>query len=107
MLSPRIRAIIEELSAGLTKIYGDRLREVYVYGSHARGRNVEGSDLDTAIILDDFRDHWEEIQRSGPFVAALSLKHGITISIYRIREHDWLTRQTPLLDSIRQEGTRI
>jgi len=99
-----IRLALKELRKGLERLYGPRLRELLVYGSFARGEAEEGSDLDVAMVLDDFQDHWDEIQRSGPLVSRLSHKHGITISLYRIRERDWQSGDSPILSNIRTEG---
>jgi len=99
--------ILNELKSGLSNIYGERLKGVYLYGSMARGETVFGSDIDVAIILDDFRDHWEEIQRTSVLCSDLSLKYGVTLSLFHIRERDWLERETPFLVNVRREGVPV
>ena len=89
------------------KIYGTRLKGLYLYGSFARAEERSGSDLDVAIILDGFVRPWFEIQRTSKLVSALSLEHGITISLIPIRLSDWLEKQKPLVRNIHREGVAV
>ena len=47
-----VREALEEMKLLLVRIYGERLRGVYLYGSHARGEATEDSDVDVLIVLD-------------------------------------------------------
>jgi len=40
-----VDALMRELKEGSARIYGTRLRRVYLYGSYARGEQVDGSDV--------------------------------------------------------------
>ena len=53
--------IAARVRAGLEKIYGQRLRGVYLYGSAAReSRCAEESDIDIAVVLDEVTDSFAE-----------------------------------------------
>ena len=49
-----ISKLLKELKEGLNRLYGERLKGLYLYGSYARGDYKEGSDLDILLVLDDF-----------------------------------------------------
>ena len=102
-----LHQILLELHEGLERLYGGRLQELHLFGSHARKEAVEGSDIDVALILDDFASAAEEISLFSPFIATLCLKHCCVISLIPIRERDWRSRQTPLLMNIRREGIPV
>ncbi len=106
-MSPAIEPILQELRRNLSRLYGPRLKGLTLYGSHARAQAVEGSDIDVALIVDDFASAGEEVSGFSEVIASLSLKHNCVISVVPIREHDWRTRQTPLLMNIRREGLAI
>ena len=103
MLAPLSTEILNELRIALRQIYGDNLRGVYLYGSYARAAAGPESDLDVLIVLRDFQDYWQEINRTGPVIAHLSLQYGITISPVRIREAAWQHEDSPFLNTIRRE----
>ncbi len=101
---PRITTLLNELKAGLKTIYGNRLKGVYLFGSYARGDQDKESDLDILVVLHDFENYAQEVNRTGQLAADLSLQYGITISAVFIREHDWLHGETPFLSNVREEA---
>lgn len=103
----KVEAALADLKAGLLALYGNNLRHLVLYGSYARGLARPGSDLDVAAVLDDFERPWPVIERTGPLVAELSLKHGITISLIPVRKSDWDRQQTLLAKSLHREGVEV
>lgn len=101
------QALLLKLKTSLTKIYGERLKGLYLYGSYARGEERSGSDLDVAMILDRFERPWFEIQRTSQLVSDLSLECGITVSLIPLRVTDWEEKQKPLIRSIQREGVAV
>jgi predicted nucleotidyltransferase len=100
----RIRDLMEELKAGLQRIYGDKMKAVYLYGSYARGDYRQGSDVDVMVLLDDYRDYWKEYLRSSDYVSDLSLKYDLTVSYIIIKEPQWKEANKPVLINIRKDG---
>lgn len=96
--SSRIQPILDALNHRLSALYGERFRGLYVFGSYARadaGIDLgENSDLDVALILADFDNLYDERERFGDIVYALSLEHGLVISVIPIREADFREGQT-------------
>ena len=99
-----IQNLLAELKQGLAKIYSDRLKVVYLFGSYARGDYGDDSDVDVMIVLSDYQNYGAEIDRSGGLISELSLKYGISISRVIMKELQWQASDTPLLRSIRAEG---
>ena len=95
--------LLQELKEALYQVYGERLCGLYLYGSFASQDQDTESDVDIAIVLKEFRDYWEEIQRTGSIVSELSLKYDVSISPIRIREMDWVQEDSPFLNNVRKE----
>ena len=57
--------LLAEVRAGLSAIYGDRLRGMYLYGSYARGEQDAESDVDVLVVLNEVPDYWGGDQ-TGP-----------------------------------------
>jgi predicted nucleotidyltransferase len=47
-----IDAVLGELRAALERLYGERLRGLYLFGSYARGDARAGSDVDVLVVLE-------------------------------------------------------
>ena len=52
MLPPHLRPGLLALREGLVGVFGDRLREVVLFGSYARGEASEDSDVDVLVLID-------------------------------------------------------
>ena len=103
----KVRALLEEVKGRLAELYGGRLAEVVLYGSYARGGARADSDIDVAMVLDNYERAWPEIDRTGSMVAELSLKYGVTISLIPVRKRDWEAHQTLLSRSLHREGILV
>jgi len=99
-----IDQLVSEIREGLERIYGPRLRGVYLYGSYARDEADAESDADILVVLDDFEHYGREVRRTGRLGSDLSLKHGISISQVFIREREWLHGESPFLANVREEA---
>ena len=106
-ISANVKKLLAELKQGLVKIYGERLKKLYLYGSYARGDQREGSDPDVLVVLNDFERAPIELDRTSDFFCDLSLEYEIKVSLMFMRENDWLTADKPLLRNVRVEGVPV
>lgn len=106
-MSANVKKLLSELKKGLVELYGKRLKNLYLYGSYARGEEQEGSDLDVLVVLNDFERAPIELERTADLFCDLSLEYEITVSLMFMREKDWLTADKPLLRNVRVEGIPV
>lgn len=96
--------ILAELRKGLEALYGQRLRGVFLFGSHARGEAHRGSDVDVLIVLDEVADYYAEIRRTSRLNAELSLRYGASLSRIFVDQKTWETRDDSLLRNVRHDA---
>ena len=97
-------ALLAEFKTRLKTIYGERLKGVFLYGSHARDQASPDSDVDVVIVLDDWDHYAGEVDRTGDVASELSLAYGMSISQVFVRERDWLQEGTPFLANAREDA---
>jgi predicted nucleotidyltransferase len=102
-----MQTLLGELKNRLLALYGGRLSGMVLFGSYARGSAHAGSDMDVAMILESYERTWPEIDRTGPTVAELSLKYGVTISLIPVRKKDWEANRTLLPRSLHRKGILV
>lgn len=102
-----LKDILQELKDGLQKRYGSKLKSILLFGSYARGEQRGDSDIDIAVILEDFSHACAEIERTGDIVSSLSLKFDTLISLVPIKEKDWRKRKTSLISNIKRDGVAV
>jgi predicted nucleotidyltransferase len=100
----KIRKLMKELKEGLVRIYGDRLKGVYLYGSYARGDYRQGSDVDVMILLKDYNNYFEELRRSTVLASDVSLEYDVTVSRLIIKEIQWQESIMPVVRNIHKDG---
>jgi predicted nucleotidyltransferase len=103
-MTETVQQIISETRTLLEREYGPRLAAVVLFGSHARGDDEPGSDVDVLVVLRDEVSGGAEISRlSGP-LADLSLCHDTVVSCAFISEERFRTERSPFLMNVRREG---
>jgi predicted nucleotidyltransferase len=107
MVTDLISNLLEELKSGLKDLYQDRLCDVFLFGSYARGEQDAESDLDIMIILNNYERYGEELDRTSYIISNLSLKYGVSISTIFFSKQEWLVADTPLLRNVRLEAVAM
>lgn len=103
----RLRQILEEFRQRMMNVLGDDLESVLLYGSHARGDAVEGSDVDVLCIMKKPFDYGDLILRTSEATAEISLKYDVVISTAFVTRADYESKETPFLLNIRREGVSL
>jgi uncharacterized protein len=102
-----IRSTLASFKVSLSALYGDRLQDVFMFGSYARGEQAPESDLDVLIVLDQIDRYGEEVDRTGEITSLLSLRCGISLSRVFVSENDWGEARTPFLQAVRSEALPV
>lgn len=95
------------LRAGLGKLYGPKLRRLILFGSYARGEAEPDSDIDVAVVLDDYESDFAEIMRSDEVAWPLSLANDTVICLLHLREAELEDPWQPVHFNILREGVPV
>ncbi|NJL91458.1 MAG: nucleotidyltransferase domain-containing protein [Coleofasciculaceae cyanobacterium SM2_1_6] len=114
-MNSTLQPVLKSLKQYLTQLYGDRLVQLTLFGSQARGDQEPESDIDVLVVLrsqsvcgpESLINPGEEIKRTGKIVADLSLHYDVVISCLFMDETHYQTRNNALLRNIRQEGVLL
>jgi predicted nucleotidyltransferase len=102
-----IKPILDEAKERLQKIYGERLKEIILSGSYARGDATEGSDIDLILLLDDINSPISELEKFSGEIHQLDFLYDTLISIIPIEEGQYRTRRLPIILNAKREGIPI
>jgi predicted nucleotidyltransferase len=114
-MNPTLQPVLKSLKQDLTQLYGDRLVQITLFGSQARGDQEPESDIDVLVVLrsqnvrraESLINPGEEIKRTGKIVADLSLHYDVVISCIFMDENHYKTYNNALLRNIRKEGVLL
>jgi predicted nucleotidyltransferase len=100
-------ALIDYL-ARLRQLCGDRLLQVMLYGSKARGDSHPESDIDLFIVVQGELNGLKE--SLGQLSYAISLEYGVVLSDFVVdeRRYQWMSQyREPLLVEVEREGVEL
>lgn len=106
-MSRKVRGVLAELRRRLEALYGNRLVELILFGSQARGDADSDSDIDVLVVLKGNVNPFVEIERGGRVTAAVSLERDVTISTVYVSKSKYRTGASALLANVRAEGVSI
>lgn len=99
--------IAKKVRDGLEKLYGERLRGVLLFGSAARDKLDEDSDIDIAIILDEIPDRFAEHERAGDLGSEIGLEYNTLVSFFFVPQGDYEQGKYAPYRAIKREGIPV
>jgi len=106
-INHKLKNILMQLRSHFEQLYGDRLTQMVLYGSQARGDARPDSDIDILVVLKGQVNPGEEIKRTSHIRADLSLQNDEVISCLFMDEQRFTHYNGPLLRNIRKEGIAL
>jgi len=96
--------IAAKVGGELEKLYGKRLRGVFLFGSAARDKLDEDSDIDIAIVLDEIPDRFAEHERTSQLGSDVSLEYDTLVSFLFVSQADYQRGRFAVHRTIKEEG---
>ena len=106
-LPPPVGPALDQLKRELGKVYGSRLRGVYLYGSYARNEADKDSDVDVLIALSGLVQSGLEISRINALVSQICLQSDLLISTFPVSLESWEKGRSPFLMCVRKEAVPL
>ena len=102
--------LMKETCEMLKNVFGDRLEQIWLYGSYARGDFDSESDVDIMVLVDLPKDKLSSYRRKvSDFSSELDLKYDVLLSI-KLQDKETFQRFAevlPFFKNIIREGKRV
>ena len=95
------------VATDLGAVFGERLVDVVVFGSHAQGTATDDSDLDVVVVLRDVVDAWADARAADEVLWRHTLESGITVSALVVDAIEWQAPSRPLAVTARASGRTV
>lgn len=107
MKAEKLTEILAELRGYLENIYGDRLCQILLYGSQARGDARPDSDIDVLVVLQDPVDFVAEVERTSYFICDLCLEYDMLVSRNFVSLEQLQHENSGFFRNVRREGIAV
>ena len=106
MNDKKINSKIEDIVLKYVKTVCEKYKveAIILFGSYAKGTEREDSDIDIAIVIDEFKDNIIDEE-----VDLMRLRRGIDYRIepHIIRVKDYKTKSTPFVQEVIDTGIKV
>ncbi len=108
------KSLLNELLRMLTdhskEVFGDKLKNVILYGSYARGDYDDESDIDVMIMVDQpMSEIWRHRKEINHFCSDLNIEYGVFLSpmLQSASHFDKWKGTMPFYRNVSNEGVRV
>ena len=102
--SKEIEVTLGRLKEAISKHYKNRLNQLILYGSYARGDFNENSDIDLLVVLNEIESEMKEIDALADIKTDILIDSDIYISINPVSSDKLLNSVFLYYQNIRNEG---
>lgn len=103
--NPDLLESLNRMCEEISRLYGDSLEQIVLYGSYARGEETPESDVDIAVILKETEDDSKHDSMTD-IIVDYELEQGLVLSVVPIKAEEyrmWM-RVLPFYKNIAKEG---
>ena len=103
-----IHKIMQEAVDVSYRAFGDTLRQVWLFGSYARGEANKDSDVDFMVVLSEPVETWKYIFTVyNDFTVDILNRYGELPSVFITHEANFTEEPTQLYKNVKKEGVMI
>jgi predicted nucleotidyltransferase len=99
--------ILSVIRSEFSKILGEALDQIILYGSPARGDARPDSEIDILVVINGEVDYAQLLRQTSEINSRLSLENDIVISRAFISKERYLNEFSPFILNVRREGIAI
>lgn len=107
MSDEKLALVLKELRQEFARILGEKLDQVLLFGSRARGDAKPDSDVDILLVIKGEFDYWKVLDQSLSKVTDLSLQNDLVISRVLLSKEEFEKGVSPFLLNVRREAVPI
>mgnify|MGYP006283302655 CR=1 FL=1 len=106
-MDPKVKRLVDQVKARLHAMYGQGIRGVIVYGSHARDQATKDSDVDVLVLVDRSLKPSDVRESIGDLLFEIILEEGEVISVIAVPEELYKNYNSPFMLNVRKEGIAV
>ncbi len=106
-MDPKVKRLVDQVKAFLHEKYGEGIKRVILYGSHARGEATEDSDVDVLVLTDPSLKPSEVRKSLSDLLFDMLMDEGELVSVIVVPEDFFEGHNLPFMLNVRQEGVAV
>lgn len=100
-------SITETLKTQFQHLYQQRLKQLILFGSQARGDAQEDSDIDILVVLKGEVNPVREIKNNSDFISKLCLEYDAVINCFYLSENRLNQEDDLFISNVKKDGVLL
>ena len=106
-MDDKILQLVRRIKNYLIERYGEKIRDVILYGSYAREQFTENSDIDILVLVDDTLSPFEVRKNISDLLLDILLDEGELVSVIVLPESFFENYNYPFMINVKKEGGKV
>lgn len=106
-IDPTVRQALQDALVALRAVYGERLQQMILFGSQARGDAHAESDVDVLVVLGGEVSYLNEVRRMLDVKMHLLNVYDVLFSFKPVSAATYREGQQAFLRTVRKEGAKV
>ena len=103
-MDQKIRRLVDQVKAHLNEVYGEGIKRVILYGSHARGEATKDSDVDVLVLIDPSLRPSEVEESLSDLLYDIILEEGELVCVVAVSQERFESYNSPFMLNVKKEG---
>ncbi len=103
-MDENIRDLANQVKQCLIETYGEKIKQVILYGSHVRGEATRDSDVDILVVVDGSLNPLDVRKGLSDLLFDILLEEGELVSVIALPERFFDNYNSPFMLNVRREG---
>ena len=106
-MDPKIKRLADQVKTHLQETYGEGIKRVILYGSHAGGEATEDSDVDVLVLTDPSLKPSDVRESLSDLLFDMLREEGELVSVIVVPEDFFDNHNLPFMLNVREEGVAM
>lgn len=103
-MDKRIKPLVNQIKEHLIKMYGEKIKQLILYGSQVRGEATKNSDVDILVLVDESLNPFEVRKSLSDLLFDILLEEGELVSVIAVPENFFENYNSPFMLNVKKEG---
>ena len=103
-MDPKVKRLVDQVKTRLHEMYGQGIRRVILYGSHARDEATIESDVDVLVLVDGSLNPRRVEESLSDLLYEMILEEGELVSVVAMTDERFENYNSPFVLNVRKEG---
>lgn len=106
-MEEKVKQLVGKIKRVLIKKYGEKIKEVIIYGSYVRGEVTEDSDIDVLVVVEDSLNPFKVRKSISETIFDILIEEEELISVIAVPESIFRDYKSPFILNVKEEGVVI